>query len=1092
MKQINNCSSMVVSALKTDNLINPIGIDSKNPEFSWRLNDASVRGQKQTAYRITVAVSEEALGNGEYVWDSGKVESDDTYGIEYNGNALAPSTRYYWCVQVWDKDGNNSKSETALFETGLMDSGWSGAQWIAKTERRHDGFFDILTYTIDLDFKIIQNTASFVFGAEGYGDMYIWQISSNPNLGGKTYFRPHQRIGGGWSIYNNKPIADNMDWGKDRFIHLTIEVDNGHIKTYFDGQLFDEHKREAFPLGYIGFRKPWDEAALYDNIVIKDEEGKVIYSEDFEGETAEGFDKIEIKDGCANFTEQKNNGIALRFGTTTPESAPMFRKEFNLDCTKTVAKARLYFTSAGIYKAFINGKTVTDSRLNPGMTAYDDHMMYQTFDVTELLRSGDNAIGVYLGHGWWDRALRGFGIRLHIFGKLYIEYTDGTSDTVVTDDSWKFYRYGPILDDNLFNGFKFDGLKEQALEGWNEPGFDESEWDPAMISPANNIVSNKQIPEIIAQNIPLIKNTITLDALSVTEPKKGVFVYDFGQNVAGVVRIKATGSAGTVLKLRHAECLNTENMSTRDDDIGMIFTTNLPRAEATDTYVFKGNPDGEVFEPYFTYHGFRYVEVSGVEKAPALEDVKALLIMSDLEQVSDFECSHSLINRLYLNSLWSARDNFLSVPTDCPQRGERFGWAGDAQIFARTGSYMMDVNAFYQKYLMDIRDTSTDNRIIADVAPASVGPGWYGMGSRREATNGFGDAIVIAPYQIYRQYGNKRILEENYVTMCNWIDYLISTSKDYIRDESWTGDWMCVNEPKSPIALTDTAYCAYSAYLVAEIAGILGKPEDVEKYTDIYNKYRAAWRENFLEADGCTTKCGTQTSYVLGIKFKLFNENEIPGAAQNLVKNIEGWNWHISTGFLGYSFLNPILSDTGHSDTAYKLLEQTEYPSSLYSVTMGATTIWESWYVMRRNEDGTIKVNDESQNHFSYGSVSEWLFRYMLGIDRDDETSVAFKHFILKPQIGGSVTYAKGSYNCVRGLIESNWAIDEKGGLAYSATIPANTTATLYLPAESESSVVLENGEAVSKAKGVSFTGYKNGCMVFELESGSYSFTVSK
>lgn len=1084
-----NASTAKIENLKTDNLSNPVGIDSEAPLFSWNLADTLTRGQKQTAYRITVAESEEKLKNGEYVWDSGEVASDETANVAYSGDALSASTEYFWRTEIKDKDGKTAVSETASFETGLMSSGWSGAQWIAKTDPVYDGFYEITDFTIDLDFKIVKNTASFVFGALNTGDLYMWQISNSTNVGADTYFRPHKCTGGSWSNYSNLKIASGKTWGTDSFVHMTIKADGGTLNTYFDGTLFDTHTQPSFKLGYIGFRKPGDEEMLFDNIVVKDKDGKVIYSEDFSVGDDGGFDGIAVTDGAADLTGTENAGVILKYGEKKTESSPMFRKEFTVDAGKKVEKARLYITSAGIYRAFINGENVTDSYLNPGMTAYDDHIMYQTYDITDILQSGNNAIGVYLGHGWWDRALRGFGTRLHIYAKILVQYDDGTSETVVTDSSWKFYRYGPIEDDDIFNGFKFNAVTEEALDGWNKPNFDDSEWESVKISAANEIVSNKKTPEIIAQNIPLIRNTITLDAVSVTEPKKGVYVYDFGQNIAGVARITAIAPKGTKVTLRHAEVLNREKMTGSDDEPGMIFTANLPRADATDTYVFKGDPDGETFEPFFTYHGFRYLEITGLDEPIPLENVKALLIMSDLEQTSEFTSSNALVNRLYLNSLWSARDNFMSVPTDCPQRGERFGWTGDAQIFARTGSYMMDVNAFYQKYCMDMRDTSTNNRIIADVSPASVGNGWYGQGDRKGATNGWGDAIVIIPYQMYKQYGNRRILEENYETMCNWMEYLVSTSTDYIRDESWTGDWLCVTEPKSPIALTDTAFCAYSASLISEIAEILGKTDDAEKYDEIYRNYRKAWRENFLEADGCTTKCGTQTSYVLGIKFGLFDEDELDGAAENLVKNIKSQNWHLTTGFLGLSYLNPTLSDMGYTEAAYRLLEQTEYPSWLYSVTTGATSIWESWYVMRVYDDGSSSINEESHNHFSYGAVSEWLFRDVLGIERDDENSNSFKHFLLKPEFGGTFTYANGSYNSIRGKIESGWKLDKTTGkFTYKAVVPANTTATLYLPSASADSAVYESGISADKAEGVKFTEYKNGYAVYELESGSYEF----
>ncbi len=1082
-----------IVGMQTDHMTDPIGIDSQPPVFSWKLEAPETRGQKQTAYRIQVADSKENLNSGKTVWDSSFVASDETLDIPYAGTALAPSTRYYWQVEIKDKDGKIFTSDTALFETGLMDSGWSGAKWISRSEPKSDGYFRLTSFSLDFDYTIVNSAASILFGGKSDGDFYMWQISAF-SWHNDLRLRPHICQSGGFSEIAGVTLESDKTNAYKKH-HMTIECKEGVVKTYHDGTLKDTRTLSGLELGFIGFRCASPESFTVDNVVVKDGAGKSLLNADFNDGNLNGFTGIPIVDGALSLDSAKlSSSILLRksSGELKTESAPMFRKDFTVNAAKTVKSARLYATAAGTYDAYINGKRVTDSVLNPGMTAYDDHLLYQTFDVTDLIKSGDNAIGVYLGHGWFNRALRGFGSALAFYGKLAVFYTDGTSDIIVSDDSWSFYRYGPILDDDLFNGFKYDAQIEKKLDGWNEPGFDDSGWDAPNILAANKIVSNGQTPAIIAQNIPLIRPTIELPALSVTEPEKGVFVYDFGQNIAGVVRVSASAPAGTVLKLRHAEILNRENMAGATGEPGTIYTGNLPRAEATDTYTFRGDKEKETFEPFFTYHGFRYLEITGLDEPLPLSDVTALLLMSDLDQTSEFVSSNPLVNRLYLNSLWSARDNFISVPTDCPQRGERFGWTGDAQIFARTGSYLMDVNAFYQKYCMDMRDTSTNNRIIADVSPASVGNGWYGQGDRKGATNGWGDAIIIIPYQMYMQYGNKSVLTENYETMCNWMDYLVSTSKDYIRDESWTGDWLPVGEPKSPIALTDTAFCAYSASLLSEISTILGKTDKADEYRALYENYRTAWRAKFLTGGkGGKTICGTQTSYVLGIKFGLFNEDEKAQAAENLAKNIKSRGWHLTTGFLGLSYLNPVLSDTGYSDVAYKLLEQEEYPSWLYSVTTGSTTIWESWYAFRTYADGSSEANGESYNHFSYGAVSEWLFRYVLGIERD-ENAVAYKHILLKPTFGGSFTHANGSYDSVRGKIESGWTLDkESGAFTYHAVVPANTTATLYLPAESAESAVTEGGKPVSESEGVTFVSYKDGAMIYELESGSYDFAVT-
>lgn len=936
-------SSLRVVGMQTDRMTDPIGIDSTTPVFSWKLSD-TLRGQKQTAYRIRVATSQENLNAGTTVWDSTLVASEETIDIPYAGSSLAPSTRYWWQVEVRDKDGLSSVSQPAYFETGLMDSGWSGAKWISRSEPKSDGYFALTSFTLDFDYTIKTSAASILFGGKGDGDFYMWQISAF-DWHSDLRLRPHRCQSGGFSELASATLESTKANAYSKH-HMTIECNSGTVKTYHDGTLKDTRTISGLELGYIGFRSASPESFTVDNLSVRNGSGKVLLNATFDDGELHGFTGLSIANGELSLDSSKlSKAINLRksTGTQKSESAPMFRKEFTVNTAKTVRSARLYATSAGVYDAYINGSRVTDSVLNPGMTAYDDHMLYQTFDVTDLVKSGKNAIGVYLGHGWFNRALRGFGSALAFYGKLLVTYTDGTSDIIVSDESWSFYRYGPILDDDIFNGFKYDVLIEKSLDGWNKPGYDDSAWDAPAILAANKLVSNGQTPSVIAQNLPLIRPTITLPALSVTEPEEGVYIYDFGQNIAGVVRVTASAPAGTKLTLRHAEMLNRENMSGATGEPGTLYTGNLPRADATDTYVFRGDKASETFEPFFTYHGFRYLEVTGLDEPLPLENVTALLLMSDLEQTSSFESSNTLVNRLYLNSLWSARDNFMSVPTDCPQRGERFGWTGDAQIFARTGSYLMDVNAFYQKYCMDMRDTSTNNRIIADVSPASVGNGWYGSGDRKGATNGWGDAIIIIPYQMYMQYGNRSILTENYETMCNWMDYLVSTSTDYIRDQSWTGDWLPVGEPKSPIALTDTAFCAYSASLLSEISTILGKTEQAATYRALYESYRAAWRSQFLVGGkGSETKCGTQTSYVLGLKFGLFDENEVAEAAENLAKNIQKRSWHLTTGFLGLSYLNPVLSDNGYTEVAYKLLEQEEYPSWLYSVTTGSTTVTES------------------------------------------------------------------------------------------------------------------------------------------------------
>lgn len=1073
--------------LTVSGLVDPVGLDDAQPLFSYRLRDEVTRGQFQTARRIVVS-TDSTLADP--VWDSGEVASGETLNIPYEGAPLLPRTRYYWHVAVTDKDGKTSVSDTAFFETGLLNEGWSGAEWITLPDPKTDAYFDMASFTLDFDMKLVTDAATILFGAEDASNFLMWQFAAYSWHAGLAV-RPHTCTSGGYSCLATYKIDDSKTRMSD-FTHITLAVNEGVIDTYLDGVKVYSLTRAPFKLGYLGFRRTDNEAFAVDNLAVKDADGNTVFFADFDENNAD-FDKAVASGGVLDFPSTLTGPVFLRktLSTAEADSSPMFRKVFTVDPAKTVASARLYATACGVYDMQINGEAVTDSYLNPGSTAYDDHLLYQTFDVTELLRSGGNAVTATLGKGWFRGVLVTYGPKLALYAKLVVTYSDGSEQVTVTDGSWKAYRRGPLLYDHFYHGYRYDARREADIAGYTSAAFDDGAWERVGILAANRLISNGQTPAIIGQNLPLIKNTVVLDALSVTEPENGVYIYDLGQNIAGIVRIRAAAPAGTKMTVRYGELLNREGMSGATGAAGTLYTGNLTTAEATDFYIFRGDEAGEVFEPKLVYHGFRYIEITGLDAPPALEDVKGLLLMTDLEQTADFTSSDPLVDRLYQNAVWSARDNFLSIPTDCPQRAERYGWTGDAQIFARTGATMMDIDAFYRKYCMDMRDTAKAGRIIADVAPACPGSGWYGNSSHPEATNGWGDAIIIIPYQLYKQYGDTRVLEENYSIMCNWMDYLVETSDGFIRDQSWTGDWLPVDEPKSPVALTDTAFCAYSASLLAEIAGVLGHTADETRFAALYDNYRAAWQANFLADDGATTLCGTQTSYVLGLKFGLFDEDKRASAAQNLAANIRGRDYHLTTGFLGLSYLNPVLTENGYAGSAYRLLEQKNYPSWLYSVTTGSTTIWESWYALRVYEDGSSRASGESFNHFSYGAVAEWLYRTVLGIERDDTdpSAVAYKHFILQPTFGGSFTHAAGHYESPRGRIESAWTLDkDTGAFTYDATVPAGTTATLILPVADEETAVTESGLPAENADGVTFVRQDGKTRVYELASGDYHF----
>jgi len=1066
-------SGFQIEKMQTEHLTNPIGIDAKAPVFSWIMK-SDTRSQSQTAYQIFVADSEENLKNGNYVWDSGKKQSDLSNAIRYEGDVLKASSRYFWQVRVWNRDGAAVMSDVSFFETGLMDSGWGDAKWIGvdttsepfKQPRKDTEF------TIDVDFIMHDGIFGLIFGTKDINNFYMWQVST-----GKL--SPHQWVNGSPKTFGEQPdlsgIFPTKEDAVEKTHHLTIKASNGNIKTYINSELVDERTVDSFELGYIGFRNAGVSFSI-DNVVIKDGKGAVINNYDFEDISDPVFLTGEIIDGMNLLTHGCGDGLTFAADSELWPSAPMMRREFETTQGKEIESAKLYATSAGIYRMEINGKSVDDSYLNPGSTQYNKTLMYQTYDVTDLVSEGENAVAAMLGHGWFKKEYSNFGSRLGLYAKLLINYKDGTSETVVTDDNWKYSIKTPVVADDYYLGEVYNALLEQ--EGWSEPDFDDSKWYKVGVYDKETL----GIGEIVAQDIERIRNTITLKPVAVTEPTPGVYIYDFGQNFAGIPRVKINSPEGQVIRFRYGEMLNLKDMEGGDGPEGTLYRKNLLDAYSIDRYIAKGT-EYEVFEPNFVYHGFRYLEISGVDKQIPAEDVEGIVFHTALENTGTFESSNALINQLWQNTLWSQRSNFMSIPTDCPQRRERWGWTGDAHIFARTASYNMNTYQFFRKYLRDMRDGQTEDGKFRDVMPGTdPNVVWSFRGGN--ATSGWADAGVIIPWQMYLQYGDTTVIEENYDAMCKWIGYLVNDLEDpnvYIRERGWTGDWMSSGE-RTQFGVTDTAYCAYSSMLLSKMAELINKPEDAKKYAEIAGKFKSAWNSAYVNADGSTT-CDTQVSYVLGLQFDLFPEELRANAANKLVENIKRNGNRLTTGFLGVSYLAPVLADAGHVSTAYTLLEQTERPSWLYSVTTGSTTIWEKWDSLVITPDGSSKVNETSFNHYSYGAICEWLYKGVAGIERDEENP-AYKHIILKPMPGGSLNSAKATYDSPYGMIVSDWSVDNNT-LTYKAEIPANTTATLYLP---EATAVTESGKAVSEAEGVVFKGSVDGKAVYELQSGKYEF----
>jgi alpha-L-rhamnosidase len=769
--------------------------------------------------------------------------------------------------------------------------------------------------------------------------------------------------------------------------------------------------------------------------------------------------RVEYELGGKSFTKEIDENQTL----VLPDDAAgvrYLRKSFELK--PSIQRAVLYATALGLYDVHVNGRRVGDHVLAPDWTDYRKRVRYQAYDVTSLLKPGRNALGALLANGWFSGHIGNganafFGKAPALLAQLEVTYTDGRTEKIVTDESWKSQR-SPILSSDFMLGEDYDARLE--LNGWDKPGLDDAKW--AAVS-----VRDESARKLEAQVMEPVREITELKPKTVTEPKPGSWVYDLGQNMVGVVRLRVSAPAGTRITLRHAEMLNSD---------GTIYTKNLRGAPSVDHYICKGG-GVEVWQPRFTFHGFRYVEISGLAGRPGKDAVTGMVITSDTSRTGEFTCSDPRINQLQSNIQWGQRGNYISVPTDCPQRDERLGWMGDAQVFIRTATYNADVAAFFTKWLVDVDDGQSPAGSFSDVNPNTMGansvPAW-------------GDAGVICPWTIYEVYGDKRILEQHLPAMTKWVDYLHLHSKDLIREKDRGndyGDWLSQGAD-TPKELIGTAYFAYSTHLLAKSYRAVGNNEGAEKYEKLFQEIKAAFNHRYVAADG-RIKGNTQCVYAMALKFELLSDKLRAKAAEYLEEDIKAKGGHLSTGFVGVSYLLPVLTQAGKADTAYNLLLQDTFPSWLFSVKHGATTIWERWDGWTP-EKGFQDPGMNSFNHYSLGSCGEYLFGGIGGIR---PASPGFKTIRIEPIIRDGLTWAKTSYNSIHGKIATAWKRDGSR-LTLEVTVPANTTATVCVPATATVGLT-ESGQSLERVRGVKLLGYDQGNAVLEAGSGTYKFVSS-
>ncbi len=1032
---------------------NPKSVENVTPRFSWKLND-TLKESSQEAYQVLVASDIKILNKDKAdIWNSGKVESEQSHLVNYLGKELVSGKKYYWKVRIWNQNGVKSKySEFASFEMGMLNDKYWHAEWIGQ------------------DIQSISKTSDILGN-------WIW-LSGNQGKNKEIYFRknfflPEKKIqkailrvtaDNNFSVYlNGRYIAQASDW-RQFYTH--------EISTYLN----PDYNTLSFTVNKGNNSKV---AGLIFSIHLFFEGGseQIIVSDETTLATAK-TPKGEWKEISFDDDGWSNSGIVAPFGSGVwkdsvkllePRNSVMLRKEFYL--SKPIESAKIYVTGLGGYKLSMNGNKVGKDLLTPGWTHYPKKVQYQVYDVTEDLKLGGNVIGALLGNIWWSSGLGWNGGSyysdkpLRFLAQLEINYKDGTSDEIITNATWKS-DYSPIIYNSLYHGENYDARLEQ--EGWDESNFDDNNWQFVKIF-------EDLTPKKIAQYSPAIQVTDTLTAESVTEPKPGVFVFDFGQNMVGREKLRISGKEGQKIIMRFAELLSED---------GTVAQENLRMAKATDVYTCRG-VDEEVWSPDFVYHGFRYVQVEGLEEKPSKDLLLGEVFHTNADFIGKFESSNNLLNQIWTNITWGQRGNMMSVPTDCPQRDERLGWMGDAQIFAPTANYNMNMSNFWAKWVADIVDCQTPEGWVYDVNPAIVVDG--------PSKPGWGDAVVVTPWMSYLYYGDKKILEDNYQGMKAWVEYMREKSDDNIYewgDGDWGGygDWVAVEaSPTKPIG---DIYYYYSTKLLAKIAKILNKDLDAKEYEELLPEIVEAFQEKYFNPEISQYIGETQTANLLPLAIGITPEDLQDDVFENIVTDVLEHDKHLTTGFLGTAYLLPELTKRGQHELAYELAITETYPSWGYMVKNGATTMWELW-----NSDKEKPEGMNSRNHFAYGSVGEWYFGYLAGI-RPMEEHPGFKKIIIQPYIPENLENAGASYKSPYGKIESYWK-KTKEGLELSVLIPPNTSAEVYLPFTGYNKIIegettlYDNGKTFESGNSI-FLGRKGDYLAFDILAGKYTFYLNQ
>lgn len=1074
------------AALRVDELVTPLGIDDPQPRFSWQLRDQR-QGAKQTAYRLTISSRPELLAAGKAdVWDSGRVVSGQSVAVPYAGPSIVPSTRYFWRVLIWDQNDKPSLgSPVSWWESGLMKHEWK-AKWIGWETAEEQAVRNS---------RAVWITDPDAGPAPAHGDeehiAYRIRLDLTKPIKQATLYVTAKDTASVWingrRVMERAPLPawKQLPWKKDTALDVTGALGAGSNILAIESTQYVLNPSGS----QVNTNTP-----MQATLVVKYADDSLqnwISSTDWRSSLnpADGWTGVNFDDGAwknaIQWTEPK--GASSRddpLGEPWPaESVKALRRSFHSN--GPVRSARLYVTALGAYQAFLNGKRVGDDVLAPGWTDYRERVEYQTYDVTADLVSGANVLAALLAPGWYSTPLKWFqqpncyGLTPPaLLAELRIEHADGRVEWIATDEQWKA-RQSPILKAEIYDGETNDARFAQP--GWDTASFDESGWFAA------KVIEPKPV-KIESQDFPPIREEAAHPAKKLTEPRPGIYLYDFGQNMAGVERIRVHGPAGTDVQVRAGEDINPD---------GSLYTENLRTAKATDHFILAGN-GVEEFQPRFTFHGFRYIEISGLSYAPQKEDAQAVVLHTDVPFTTQLKTGSEMLNQLWSNILWGQRSNFVGVPTDCPQRDERLGWTGDAEVFWRAASYNADLAAFSRKFAADLRGTQAGTPYYGIVAPGSVV-------SSESSAAGWSDAGVIVPWTSWLQSGDNRIIEQNWDAMEKYLNAIEQANPDGLWQHDAGipfGDWLSP-EGRTLYPLVATAYWAYDVTLMRQMAHTLGKSEEEERLTRLFDHIRTAFDQQFMKSDGFILGAekgpspfgrinnpdakanggDTQTGYVLALNMRLVPYALRSTVAAKLAAKIEANHGSLGTGFLGTPYLLATLVDTGHADLAYRLMLNTGYPSWGYLVGHGATTMWERWNGDQMRGDPSMN----SYNHYAYGAVADWLYRYAAGIDAtplDPGFHTVFLHPVFDREIGSLDLRFQSPY----GEIHSSWTV-EGDKAHWTLTIPPNAVGWLGVTG-AEASRYRMNGRSLDNSK-LAKQSDNDGQVGYELQAGNYRFEVA-